>query len=172
DNPQNDKKWYFYTSDDKKGPFTVNDLKVYIHTGALTSSTRVISSGMVEPSPAWLTELRDLFQQVDVVNKVKRENANCQYAWMMATIPIVASCIMGWVTGSWIISTIVAVVLNCVFASLDGRELREAGVEMSDYIWLGFFLIPVYLFMRSAKVDKNYGYSITWCVLFVLDLFI
>ena len=44
DNPQNDKKWYFYTSDDKKGPFTVNDLKVYIHTGALTSSTRVISS--------------------------------------------------------------------------------------------------------------------------------
>lgn len=161
-----------YSANDLLGPLTMEQLIPYVESGVLTTTTKVISQGMGEPVLAGYSELRSLFERLEKEDKARRESVSCQYAWMMATIPIVASCIMGWVTGSWIISTIIAVVLNCVFASLDGRELREAGVEMSDYIWLGFFLIPVYLFMRSAKVDKNYGYSVTWCVLFVLDLFI
>ena len=168
---ENEKKWYFYTNNSINGPFSANELKTYIHSGTFTSSCKVICDGMPEPQMACFSELRDLFAQVEVDQSVLLKKVSCRYAWMMATIPIAASIVVGLIFGSWIAQTIVAIVLNCIFMRLDSREIEDSGVDMEQYIWLGFTLIPVYLFIRSSKIDQNFGYSITWCIMFVISLF-
>jgi len=83
-----------------------------------------------------------------------------KWAWTLACIPVLNFADVGW---------IICIILNTVFAILDINELKKKGHNPSGWIWLGLFLIPVYLFIRASKTNKKYGYAITWCVLFVLS---
>lgn len=60
--------------------------------------------------------------------------------------------------------------LNCFFLSRDSDELEKSGLNVSEWVWMWVVLIPVYLFIRSAKTDKKYTYAITWCAIFLFDL--
>lgn len=78
------------------------------------------------------------------------------------------------VDGNWPCErlTVLIIALNCIFFILDKKELESKGNQPENWIWLGLFLVPVYLFMRASKVGKKYGYAITWCGLFLLSLLV
>jgi hypothetical protein len=70
------------------------------------------------------------------------------------------------------LGTIIFVGLNTTFALLDVSELKAKGRDPEGWMWLGLLFVPVYMFIRAAKIGKKYGYAITWCVAFALYLII
>jgi hypothetical protein len=59
-------------------------------------------------------------------------------------------------------------ILNATFVALDINELKNKAFAPEGWIWFGFLLVPIYLFIRASKTNKKYGYAITWCILFAL----
>jgi len=159
---------YYILRDGKKvGPIDSSKIQLAIDKGLIKPDTKVWTKGMKTWMPANSTPLSDYFTSTPPA--IPSESAPCKYAWMLATIPIIAGvvCIFLGIVPFWI-----EVILNIVFLSLDAAELKKSDCNIGATIWLGFVLVPVYLFVRAAKVDKNYGYAVTWCILFVVTLFL
>lgn len=102
-----------------------------------------------------------------------------KWMWALATVPIPVSWFLIGILATVFensdpsrlarITTATTILLNTIFASLDVKALKETGRDIEKTLWLGFFLTPVYLFVRAAKYSKKYAPAIVWCVLFVLD---
>ena len=95
----------------------------------------------------------------------------CKYAWILAIVPIIVAIITTKL-GMGYYSTLICIILNCIFLVCDKKDLQNSGTDIEKYIWLGFVLVPIYLFVRASKIDRNYGYAITWCILFIAQLVI
>ncbi len=103
-----------------------------------------------------------------------------KWTWALATVPIIVSWILAGLLPTVFensdpsrlahITTAATILLNLIFLSLDVKVLKKAERDIEKALWLGFILIPVYLFVRAAKYSKKYAPAIVWCVLFVLDL--
>ncbi len=103
-----------------------------------------------------------------------------KWTWALATVPIIVSWILAGLLPTVFensdpsrlahITTAATILLNIIFLSLDVKVLKKAGRDIEKTLWLGFILIPVYLFVRAAKYSKKYAPAIVWCVLFVLDI--
>lgn len=106
------------------------------------------------------------------VSTVTNDTIDNKYVWALATVPILTSWILAEILGASILVTIVTIALNVAFLSLDIKVLKNAGKDAESWLWLGIVLVPLYLFMRASKTDKNYIYGIVWCGMFVLDLII
>lgn len=108
------------------------------------------------------------YRQTENAIPIEQSKVSNAWVWTLATAPLSVNILLGdylWVT-------IIIIVLNCVFLALDIKELEKSGNKPGSWIWLGFILVPVYLFMRASKMGGKYGYAITWCGLFVLSLLI
>jgi hypothetical protein len=97
-----------------------------------------------------------------------------KWAWTLACVPIMSSLLYFFLQSITEIgsgfSFIIAIVMNIIFWQLDNRELKKASIDSDKWIWTGFILVPVYLFLRASKTKRAYGYAITWCVIFVFDI--
>jgi hypothetical protein len=97
-----------------------------------------------------------------------------KWAWTLACVPIMSSLLYSFLQSTMGIesgfSFVIAIVMNIIFSIFDDRELKKASVKSENWIWAGFLLVPVYLFLRASKTQRQYGYAITWCVLFVLEI--
>jgi hypothetical protein len=129
---------------------------------------------------------QDYFPQVSNNNNVKnRLHENSQiypkvidlsdkWVWTLACVPIMSSLLYLFLQSNIEVgsefSLIVAIVMNIIFLLLDDRELKKASINPNKWIWTGFIIIPIYLFVRASKTKRKYGYAIAWCVLFVLDI--
>ena len=102
-----------------------------------------------------------------------QQEVSDKWAWTLATAPLSAEIVLGstYLIGG-VLLTVLIIALNCIFFILDKKELESKGNQPENWIWLGLFLVPVYLFMRASKVGKKYGYAITWCGLFLLSLLV
>ena len=98
-----------------------------------------------------------------------------KWIWSLATVPVV----VGWlvplvlahleITNAYI-PIIVVIALNILFLTLDVKVLKLAGLNPDSWLFLGFLLVPIYLFVRESKTNRNCGPGIVWCVLFTLEL--
>ncbi len=70
-------------------------------------------------------------------------------------------------TGDILLIIIISSVLTLVFWLVDLRELRAKGHEGLWRLW-GLFVMPIYLFVRAARVTKNYTVAIGYLVLFIM----
>lgn len=103
-----------------------------------------------------------------------------KWMWALATVPITVSWILAGILAAVFenrdpsrlarITTVTTILLNIIFLSLDVKILKKTGRDIEKALWLGFILVPVYLFVRAAKYSKKYAPAIVWCVLFVLDI--
>ena len=108
-------------------------------------------------------------------NKKTYSGLSDKWAWTLACVPLTIAFILDLFIvytdeTFFTIGTIVAIILNCVFVTLDYKELKRNDINASNWIWLGFLLIPVYMFMRAKKTNKHYGYAILWCAIFVITI--
>ena len=105
------------------------------------------------------------------------EKLSDKWVWTLACVPIFGMIleylvlnVIGFYS-EWT-GVVIFIALNVIFLTLDISELRKKGYNPDGWIWLGLLLIPVYLFIRASKTNKKFGYAITWCVLFVLSMFV
>lgn len=96
-----------------------------------------------------------------------------KWPWLLATIPMSVSIVLSMIMPSnTTIVAIIVVILNIIFASLDDNYLKKKGIQTKSWMWMGFILVPVYLFVRAGKTNKHFGPGIVWCVLCGLDMII
>lgn len=98
------------------------------------------------------------------------ENPSDKWVWALATAPIIASIVLSILGIGGSISTIVLIILNCVFISLDEKELKRTGHDPEKWLWMGLVLVPIYLFVRESKTNRNWAPGIVWCVILLLGL--
>ncbi len=177
--------WYYAINNQRYGPvdrFTVSNM---LATGNINPETLVWRAGMPNWRQAGETELYIVFPTINqatnvvpvVQGKVESVENSLQpkvpntSAWLLATIPLGVSMLVSSIGGQngYYIGAAIAFVLNIVFLFIDDSNLRKHGVDTKKWSWCGLILIPVYLFIRSAKVGKKFGYSIMWCVFAFMD---
>ena len=118
-------------------------------------------------------------REENIPKTTKEKTISDKWMWTLATVPIVAGWSTGFILGflgiqnTIIVSGLVFCVtfsLNCLFLCLDISELKRSGVNPNAWLFLGFVLLPVYLFIREAKTNKNWIPGIIYCVLLTLDI--
>jgi len=163
-------QWFFVKAGVQQGPFDEQYIISQISAGIINRGTYVWQKGMTQWLPAAQTYLVNYM--ANMAPPVPDNVISSKYAWALATVPIAVSILLGIVLKNSIAVSAVAIILNCIFIYLDVSLLKKAGRAVESWLWLGILLVPVYLFVRASKTDKNYAYGITWCVLFVIDIII
>lgn len=169
-NATNDGEWYCIINNERKGPYKVADIILMIKQRSITRESLVWKKGMQNWIPAGQSAVANYFQSISPT--IPDSIVDNRFVWALATIPTVVSWILATFIYDSIIISIVTIVLNMLFVSLDIKMLKKSEKDVENWMWLGLFLIPVYLFMRASKTDKNYFYGLTWCALFLIDLLI
>ncbi|MDO4261402.1 MAG: GYF domain-containing protein [Eubacteriales bacterium] len=161
-------EWYYVKDGIKYGPCSLESMKREIAEERIGREDFVWKEGMKEWIPAKQT---CLIKYLNVIApNIPVEAISNKYAWTLATVPIFVSWIIEAITGLELIAVITAVILNTYFASRDAKTLKKSGKDAEAWGWLGFFLVPIYLLIRSAKIDKKYGYVIAWCIMAFIDI--
>lgn len=92
------------------------------------------------------------------------------FVWILALLPL------GWIFLDMIFKNymgylLVCWIINSIFAGLDEWYLNKRGYKIGKIpMLLGFTLVPIYLFIRSKRIDGKYSYSITWVIMFFIHL--
>ena len=97
-----------------------------------------------------------------------------KWAWTLATLPYsvgIMMTVVGFDDSSYKI-TVCMIAINIVCLYLDYNELEKSGKKPSSWIWMGFILVPIYLFVRAKKTNGNYGYFILWFVMLFIAAYI
>ena len=94
-----------------------------------------------------------IYPNLDYKYSVTNNHLYYEYIWY----PVIFLCI--------------SLIVTAILVFIDSRELKRNGIIGNWWI-TGFLLIPVYLFLRASKTNKNYYYTICWFVLFLFYLFI
>jgi len=95
------------------------------------------------------------------VDREYRGKLSDGWAWALALVPLIGilmTNVFDIEEGSFFF---ILLCLNTVFWSLDRKELKQKG-KWGKYGWLGIFLVPVYLFIRDKKVNREHGNAIMW----------
>lgn len=163
-------QWFYVIGSDKFGPVDLNEIKRLIKEGHITRETYVWNNQMRDWTEA--CRVKKLSDELGIVSpSIPMKAVSSAYAWALATIPLLASYNAYMFTSNEYIITAIAIGLNILFFALDCRELNKAGKDPGNWIWTGLVLVPVYLFVRGKKMGKQYGYGITWVLLFIFTSF-
>ena len=101
---------------------------------------------------------------------VKREISD-KWVWTLACTPILWMILDNLIYNELGVS-VICIAVNVIFVILDLNELKNKGYNPGGWVWFGFLLLPVYLFIRASKTNKKYSYAITWCALCVFYVYV
>lgn len=163
--------WYYIDAGIRYGPLTTSQMSTVIQEGVISETSLVWHKGLSGWIPAKDTELQQLF--FNTLPKVTASALHSKWLWALAVVPLLVDMLFLQILGSeytdlHTIFTLLQVGLNCTFLSLDVNYLKKAGWNIGKYLFLGLLLVPVYLFVRAAKTNKNFVPGIVWCGLATL----
>lgn len=159
------KKWYFYLKSERKGPFTDDEINTIINHGLIKNDTKVYTKEIGSWVAAGETELSERLKNCKI-ETVETHEIKDTWFWALATVPLLISSFIG----ASVIGTLIVVIINIVFLTLDTKEIEKGGNNAENWMWLGIVLVPVYLFVRAAKTNRNWWPGIVWCILFFITL--
>lgn len=163
-------EWFYISNNVRSGPFQLEAMIKFVQTGQITKETLVWKKGMYNWLPASQTELEQALR--NTVPPMPKDIVSNKFAWSLATVPILVSWFVEMLGFPFGVITISTIALNIIFLMLDSDELNKSGLNVNSWMWMGVVLVPAYLFVRASKTNKQYGYAITWCIMFILDLLI
>ena len=176
-NSDDEKCWYYVAGNEQMGPVTEEQMVSLIKNGYIRRDTMVWCE---RNSGGWIKAENSVFvhsfqggYSSQGGSSSATNSLSDKWLWALATLPLLASIVLdSFIPSSSVLSWVIVVGLNCLFITLDEKELKENGFDAESWLWLGVVLVPLYLFYRAAKTNKNIIPGIVWCVLFVLDIFI
>ena len=161
-------EWYYVKNNLQQGPHPMDYIVSEINAGNITRETLIWQKGMENWLPAGQTYLSQMINVI--VPNLPVDIIDNRFVWALATIPIFVSWFVGAIFGMQVLTMIITIILNIVFITLDIKVVKNTGKNAESWLWLGVVLVPIYLFVRASKTDKNYGYGTVWCVMFVLSM--
>lgn len=161
-------EWYYIKNNTQQGPYSMDYIVSEISTGNITRESFVWQKGMQNWLPAHQTSLSQMINVL--VPNLPDSIIDNRFVWALATIPIFVSWFIGAIFGMQALTMIITIILNVLFITLDIKVVKNTGKNAESWLWLGIVLVPIYLFIRASKTDKNYGYGIVWCVMFLLSM--
>lgn len=163
-------EWFYISNNVRSGPYQLETMINFVQTGQVTKETLVWKKGMYNWLPASQTELEQALR--NTVPPMPKDIVSNKFAWSLATVPILVSWFVEMLGFPFWVITISTIALNIIFLMLDSDELNKSGLNVNSWMWMGVVLVPAYLFVRASKTNKQYGYAITWCIMFILNLLI
>ena len=165
--------WHYSSQGKRYGPITDITLIDLIHSKKITEESMVWNSTLSDWIPILGSEFGKYIRDPTQPPPLTGGAVNNTYVWILAFAPflgmilevIVAISLPFPAKNIWIVT----VALNLILSYLDEQKLKHAGYDISK---LGsFFIVPLYLYNRTKLLKQNYGYFITWCIVFLLLLF-
>jgi hypothetical protein len=166
--------WYYVISGQKLGPESSENLIEWVSSGTLSLDNLVWRTGMADWLPIRDTEL--IPNSSDTPPPLSGEHVNNTAVWLWAfapLIPINAILVAGNIPGTSqsMLLWSIGLAINMMFWMLDGHQLQRAGHNREGWGGWGIFVVPVYLFIRAAKLKQSNGYAIVWLVCLGLSIF-
>ena len=155
----------------KLGPFDSETMIENIKSNSINRDDLVWKEGLMNWTRIDCTEFGDVFKKI--CPTLPKEIISTKFAWLFAIIPSLLLLSLYFLPSEpeYISEIIVgaSVVIFYLFIGLDIKHLKKHGVYTGWIKWVVPFP-PVYLFVRSAKVDHKYGYVLTYTLLKLLIL--
>jgi hypothetical protein len=160
-------QWHYQLHGQRIGGVSALEIDDLVCRGVIGHATNVWTEGMSTWMPLRSTSLAAIVSVPPPLIAV-----NNTLIWWLAFMPIIG-CLVEFGAATAFRTTLVSVwwitvILNSVVAIWDDVVVRKAGHRVGAF-W-ALFLVPVYVFRRSAVVDHNYGYSIMWVVSFLVSI--
>lgn len=170
DKPPSKKRedWYFISEGIRYGPQDISSIIHEVNKGTVQRDTYVWNETMRDWAPAYTTSLVSLLG--NTVPQTPAELISNKYVWALATIPLTVSIFLELAFGYSGIISIITIALNIYFLNLDIKAMEATGRKPDSWVWLGFLLVPVYLFIRASKTDQKNSYALVWCFIFLFYL--
>jgi hypothetical protein len=167
-----ERTWYYTAGGKRIGPVKESQIRTLITTNVVQSNSSVWSEGMADWTPAYQTDIKRFFASVPPP-PLTGESVNNGIVWILAFAPIISVVIQIFVASStgqsvydfWWIATL----LNIGLCAADGINLKRAG-HKGIAGWI--ILVPVYLFVRAARLKQSNGYAIVWLLTFFVSIFL
>ena len=166
-------EWYFYKGADKQGPYSYAQMSDFVRKEIIQRETLVWVKGTPEWVPAAKTALAQ--ELVNVVPDVPVGIISDKWLWALGGGSFTIGCAvflilaaMGWNAG-WAMGVIV-LAANFTFLMNDIEEVKKTGRNMGSWSYLGCVLVPVYLFVRAKKTNRNYIPLVVWFVVGIIAL--
>ncbi len=172
DRTGDERAWYYTAGGKRIGPIQESQIQTLIATNVIQSNSSVWSEGMADWTPAYQTEIKRFFARIPPP-PLTGESVNNSIVWILAFAPIISAVIQIFVASSTgqLVSDFwwIALLLNIGLCAADGINLNRAGHKgISGWV----ILVPVYLFVRAARLKQSSGYAIVWLVTFFLSFFL
>ena len=163
--------WYYMKGSERVGPMSETVLPQLIRSREITKDTMVWRTGLDNWIRADETEINELFSLIPVESSsvpviASSDELSDKWLWALAMVQFLSIMFLNRLG---FLGTVIIVILNCIFITLDEKELKKNGYEPQKWLWLGVVLVPLYLFVRAAKTNRKWGPGILWCVLFVVS---
>ena len=168
----NNFRWYYVNGSNRIGPVVFDQVKSAITAGDITKETLVWHKGLPDWCFAANTSLQPLFSTI--APPISKAALSDKWLWSLATLPHFANLFLFQIINTLDSGlgdnfiTCVVIGLNIIFLTLDVSYLKKAGHDIGKSLYLGMILVPVYMFVRSAKTNKNYWPAIVWCIIELL----
>jgi len=174
---KDEKRWFYIdAAGNELGPFASKEIRNRIGPGSY-----VWREGLSEWVFARETELfKTVAPTADTAWNRSEEIVplSDKWAWSLATLPLIASWLMvvildnaGCSYDEIVWTTIpVCVLLNTIFGILDGRAIERAGHD-NPSLFLASTLVPVYLFVRAARITKQYAPAFLYCFIVAFNIY-
>ncbi|MCR4600897.1 MAG: GYF domain-containing protein [Clostridia bacterium] len=169
-NSASNESWYYLEDGERTGPVSEKQVADLIKNGIINRDTMVWKQGLNGWTRIENTIFSNLTQQF--VPATPMSALSDKWLWSLATVPLSVDLVLTAVNPMIDDKFLTAIVLflNLIFVCLDERHLRHNGIKTRAWMWTGFLLVPVYLFVRASKTNKNIVPGIFWCVLYILDV--
>ncbi len=163
--------WYYLDGTEMGGPLSAETMRTKIENGIIDLDAKVRR----RPSDPWVSLVDSPFADTAIEMTPAPVSVSDRWLWCLAIIPMAAMILLYYLKlmpTEGAISWFVPFAINTTFFLLDKKELQDKGFYPEGWMWMGFFLIPVYLIVREVKTNRNYVPAIIWCFLFAVETFI
>ena len=163
--------WYYLNGTEMDGPLSADSIRRKIENGRIDFEAKVRRS----PSDPWVSLVDSPFADIAIKMTPAPVSVSDKWLWCLAIIPMAAMILLYYLKlmpTEGVVSWFIPFAINTTFFFLDKKELQDKGFYPEGWMWMGFFLIPVYLIVREAKTNRNFVPAIIWCFLFAVETFI
>ena len=167
----NTETWYYQDGIEVNGPFPSDVIVAKILNKTIDYDVKVRKDSDELWVPLALSPFRDAARKAGGGSVFISD----KWIWCLAVVPLAllfVSVYFGWLASDSVFNWLLPFALNTGLFFLDRKELLDKGFLSEGWIWLGIFLIPVYLIVREAKTNRNFVPAILWCFLEAVILFV
>lgn len=169
--------WYYEDAGTRRGGISESAMISLIKSGKVGYGSIIWREGYQNWTPIENTELRTHLG-VMAPPPLMGEHVNNTIVWILAFAPLIGqfmeNVIAGAIHGDTLLASVavqsgqywyVTLILNICLSFFDETKLSKAGHDTKKFKgWL--WLVPVYLYQRSKKLNQNLSYLIVWIVCF------